>query len=464
MFDIKKINLIYTFGVIFHYPENCKVMGLVHIQRAKMRIFSAHNSTFLLLSKLGMFDIPSPLIKRDYSSFPQLESLSIGIPTSLTKNNYFHQPKRQAVLYHSKSLLSIPEIESNHGGKRKHRNKRSNDRTDSLPIFLVPGLTSFFFYSTKQEVSFLSEGINFNISTGVYCLPKTENNPKKGKNCTPLGCGEDSFSIAQNDYEVILAVADGVGGWRSKGIDPAIFSQTLMYHAAEISKAPNEKFKYDDDRPKTLIHDAFWRLVEDFKAGRKKPFGSSTACVVMINRETGQLKFGNLGDSGFVLLSPVDTVEGLGTRYRIKFKSESQQHRFNMPYQITLVPPNGRVSDTTDLTATDNSSKLAKKLIVETGDIVLLMTDGVLDNIFDDELEELVSSSITIRSRKNNPNDVPNLVAQDIAFKARELSENSRRESPFTVEARKHGLTYLGGKEDDITVVAAIIYPKNANK
>lgn len=441
-------------------------MGLVHLQKAKMRIWAPQNSTLLLLTKLGMFDIPSPILKRDYSLFPQLDSLSIGISPLLTnsKNNYFHEPKRQAVLYHSKSLLSIPEIESNNGGKRKHRNKRSNDRTDSLPIFLVPGLTSFLFYSSKQEVSFLSEGSNFNISTGVYCLPKSEKDPKKGKTCTPLGCGEDSFSIAENDNEVVLAVADGVGGWRSKGIDPAIFSQTLMHHTAEISKAPNEKFKYDENRPKTLIHDAFWRLVEDFNLGRKKPFGSSTACVVMINKETGQLKFGNLGDSGFVLLSPIDTVEGFGTRYRIKFKSESQQHRFNMPYQITLVPPNGRVSDTTDLTATDASSNPAKKLSVEAGDIVLLMTDGVLDNIFDDELEELVSSSVTRNSRKNNHKDVPNLVAQDVAFKARELSENSMRESPFTLEARKHGLTYLGGKEDDITVVAAIIYPKNSNK
>lgn len=431
-----------------------------------MRIWSPQNSSLFLLTKLGIFNIPSPVFKREYSVFYNIEPLSHGISNSWTssKHNYFLEPKRQAVLYHSNSLLSIPAIESSNGGKRKQRSKRPNDRTDSLPIFLVPGLTSFFFYSTKQEASIFTEGRDFNIYTGVYCLPKSENNPKKGKNCTPLGCGEDSFSIAENDYEVILAVADGVGGWRSKGVDPAIFSQTLMYHAAEISKAPSEKFKYDENRPKTLIHDAFWRLVNDFKSGKKKPFGSSTACVVMINRETGQLKFGNLGDSGFVLLSPIDTVEGLGTKYRIKFKSESQQHRFNMPYQITLAPPNGRVSDTSDLTATDASSNSAKRLSVEVGDIVLLMTDGVLDNIFDDELEELVSSSVTIHSRKGDPKELTNLVAQDIAFKARELSENSMRESPFTVEARKHGLTYLGGKEDDITVVAAIIYPKKANK
>ena len=84
----------------------------------------------------------------------------------------------------------------------------------------------------------------------------------------------------------------------------------------------------------------------------------------------------------------------------------------------------------------------------------------VLDNIFDDELEDLVSTSVTINSKKHSPSEVPRLIAQDIAFKARYFSEDSRRESPFSVEARKHGLSYLGGKEDDITVIASVIYNK----
>ena len=433
-------------------------MGLIHLQKVKMRLWSPQNSTFLILSKLGLFDLPSSIIKRDFSILSSIDSV-----LTQNRNNHFYKPKNQTALYHSSSLLSIPEIENSHhhGGKRKYRQRSLRDGTESLPVFLLPALTSLFFYSTKQDFSLYYEGSSFNISTGVYCLPKTESNPIKNKNCTPLGCGEDSFCVAENAQEIVLGVADGVGGWRKKGVDPAIFSQTLMYHAAELSKYPGEKFLLDEDRPRTLLHHAFWKLVEDFTTGKKKPFGSSTACVVMIDRESGHLKFGNLGDSGFVLLSPVDAVEGIGSKYRIKFKSESQQHRFNMPYQITLAPPDGRASDTTGLTDTDNSTIAPKKLVVESGDIVLLMTDGVLDNIFNDELEELISSSVTIHSRKNSPNEVPRLVAQDVAFKAREFSENSRRESPFTVEARRHGLNYLGGKEDDITVVAAIIYPKN---
>ena len=61
------------------------------------------------------------------------------------------------------------------------------------------------------------------------------------------------------------------------------------------------------------------------------------------------------------------------------------------------------VPDTSDLTATDRSSNPPKELSVEGGDVVLLMTDGVLDNIFDDELEELVSTSISVHSKKKSP-------------------------------------------------------------
>ena len=100
------------------------------------------------------------------------------------------------------------------------------------------------------------------------------------KNCTQLECGEDSFSISENKNGVVIGVADGVGGWGESGVDSSVFAQTLMYHVAELT---NKKFKNYADRSKALIHDAFWRLVEDFKSLWFK----HRVCVVMINKETG---------------------------------------------------------------------------------------------------------------------------------------------------------------------------------
>ena len=36
---------------------------------------------------------------------------------------------------------------------------------------------------------------------------------------------------------VSFGVADGVGGWIESGVDPALFSQSLMYHAHRYAKS-----------------------------------------------------------------------------------------------------------------------------------------------------------------------------------------------------------------------------------
>ena len=41
------------------------------------------------------------------------------------------------------------------------------------------------------------------------------------------------FSVVEG---VSFGVADGVGGWVDSGVDPALFSQALMYHAHRYSR------------------------------------------------------------------------------------------------------------------------------------------------------------------------------------------------------------------------------------
>jgi len=57
--------------------------------------------------------------------------------------------------------------------------------------------------------------------------------------------------------------------------------------------------------------------------------GSSTACVVVLNRETCKVFTANIGDSGFVIVRHGEVVH----------QSEEQQHYFNTPFQLSLPPP-----------------------------------------------------------------------------------------------------------------------------
>jgi protein phosphatase PTC7 len=95
--------------------------------------------------------------------------------------------------------------------------------------------------------------------------------------------------------------------------------------------------------------------------------GSSTACVLILNRETSTVYTANIGDSGFIVVRKGEIVH----------KSEEQQHYFNTPFQLSLPPPGNqnRVLSDSPESADRNSFP------VEDGDVILVATDGVFDNV-----------------------------------------------------------------------------------
>lgn len=301
----------------------------------------------------------------------------------------------------------------------------------------------------------------WSMSVGVYCIPKDETDHQISIKRTITGgdcCGEDAYLVAQNAQFSVLAVADGVGSWRRKGIDPSKFSRSLMRHmgalvegitlrnsqkqsmldyvrrfvswsdnsvSSEGPPSPHEAIT-----PATLIGQAFWRMVTSFQRGYERPFGSSTVSLVALDRATGTLEISNLGDSGSMIIRQ-------GKPF---FRTTSQQHRFNAPYQITL-SPEGTVSDS-------SSKATLTSLPAKEGDIVLLATDGLWDNVWTEEIMHIVNQ------HENNLEEM----ARKLVDVARTHAQDQSFESPFTVEARRSKLEYPGGKMDDITVVVAQVH------
>ena len=58
--------------------------------------------------------------------------------------------------------------------------------------------------------------------------------------------------------------------------------------------------------------------------------GSSTACIVALDKNKQSLHTANLGDSGFLVVRKGDIVH----------RSIEQQHAFNTPYQLAIPPEN----------------------------------------------------------------------------------------------------------------------------
>lgn len=105
-----------------------------------------------------------------------------------------------------------------------------------------------------------------------------------------------------------MGVADGVGGWSDRGVDPALFSRALT-RGAEKAALAGER-------------DSF-KLVQAATEATPGIAGSSTLCVVSLNHEQ-KLEAANVGDSAFLVIRDDS----------ILFRSEEQQHSFNFPFQL----------------------------------------------------------------------------------------------------------------------------------
>lgn len=96
--------------------------------------------------------------------------------------------------------------------------------------------------------------------------------------------------------ENLLAVADGVGGWASKGIDPGIFARELCGHVLHL---------FTEQRSKG-VHISQISLLDILSEGlsRTKAIGSSTFCMASLDEDGDKVNALNLGDSGYIILRP----------------------------------------------------------------------------------------------------------------------------------------------------------------
>ncbi|CAE8671084.1 unnamed protein product, partial [Polarella glacialis] len=150
-----------------------------------------------------------------------------------------------------------------------------------------------------------------------------------------------------------------------------------------------------------------------------------------------------------------------------------QQHSFNCPYQLSRLPAQedferlrsqGLNALVRAVQAT-GSSKQDLPLHADTyhfeiqeGDLLLLGTDGVFDNLHDHEVCQLAGVAMTPEaggSRQGRLAPDPSKLAAAIAKAAAYRSQDQGARTPFGENAKEAGLYHVGGKMDDISVVAA---------
>eukprot|EP00897_Mesotaenium_endlicherianum_P007539 jgi/Mesen1/6813/ME000035S06202 len=222
--------------------------------------------------------------------------------------------------------------------------------------------------------------------------------------------GEDAYFM-EGEW---VGVADGASGWAKLGVNSGMYARELMFNCAEVVR--DGELGPD---PKAIIEESHSRV--DLQ-------GSCTATVAVLDKETHRLRVANIGDSGFMLIRDGAVVE----------RSERMQHGFNAPFQIGY-------------NSGDDPAEAQDYMIdVQGGDIVVLGTDGLFDNMFEEQIAALVTAC-------HSDGKAPEAVAQKLVPMAQRNAMMTTGETPFCVDAKACGQKHEGGKKDDITVVVSYI-------
>ncbi|EAA35915.1 hypothetical protein GE21DRAFT_1733 [Neurospora crassa] len=351
--------------------------------------------------------------------------------------------------------------------------------------------------------SYVGKGLPFNPSTHVFHFNpyhRVSKPGKKAKSARPES-GQDAFFVSRvgnRPGEVALGVADGVGGWMDSGVDPADFSHAFCDYMAAAA--------YENDRQPTKIASAAANgpaapaggegntsdnapltarslMQKGYEAVCHDPTikaGGSTAVVGMLD-ESGTMEVANLGDSGFVILR----LNGVHTA------SEPQTHAFNTPFQLSVVPPSMLLRAATfggGLLIDQPRDADVTRHKLKHGDVVVFGSDGLWDNLFNQDILRLVSSTMQKLGAwkgtdagvqvaedltpftKLDSDDKPiftlqSFIATHIVSAAKSASMNAKLDGPFAKEVKKYYPqdAWHGGKEDDICVVVVLVSEEPAD-
>eukprot|EP00922_Rhytidocystis_sp_ex-Travisia-forbesii_P004665 GHVS01006871.1.p1 GENE.GHVS01006871.1~~GHVS01006871.1.p1 ORF type:complete len:1183 (-),score=193.29 GHVS01006871.1:586-4134(-) len=221
-----------------------------------------------------------------------------------------------------------------------------------------------------------------------------------------------------------------------------------------------------EDRAKRL-------LSEGFRNARS--FGSCTGLVACLDEDGSHLGVANLGDSALIVLRR-QKVFTMSCVYRTR----EQQHQFNCPFQLSRLPEPSQFADLLAqgkerlVRVLQNNAMMPQdtpemaacvSIGVKEGDLILVGTDGLFDNLFDYEICQLANlalspyDSIVLHDKTLVTSAYS--VARALGEAASYRSRDPRARTPFMRHARQSGANYLGGKLDDITVVACWVVRKS---
>nr|CAH8839561.1 unnamed protein product [Trichobilharzia regenti] len=227
--------------------------------------------------------------------------------------------------------------------------------------------------------------------------------------------GDDACFLSITDSSCVLGVADGVGGWRSYGVDPGRFSRAVMKNCERLVNSG----RFMPDKLEFLIAQCY----EDVLNSKELILGSATLCIISLQRNEHRVYGASLGDSGYLVIREGTVIH----------RSVHQKHSFNTPFQLACLPIVHSRQFHCDLP----NQAVQTSVEVKPGDIIIVGTDGLFDNLTEPMILQEVKNiellaNCTIESLKQ--------CAKRLVEQARSAAFAPDFVSPFASEARRYGI------------------------
>ncbi|KAJ9648584.1 hypothetical protein H2199_001439 [Coniosporium tulheliwenetii] len=234
--------------------------------------------------------------------------------------------------------------------------------------------------------------------------------------------GDDAVLVSDN----FIGANDGVGAWAHRERGHAALWSRLILHFWAIEAEKDSYGGSSEPNPVAYLQKAYERTKEATSEPNEW-YGTTTACGAL------------LGSDSENPLTQSSTSLSLATRS----------------------------PDTPDKNA------VMDRIVIEEDDVVLAVSDGVVDNLWEHEVLESVVKSLkkwengeAEIQKEKEPGETGyaesmKFVAQELVKAARVIAEDPFAESPYMEKAIDEGLSIEGGKLDDISVVAAQCKKRN---
>jgi len=254
----------------------------------------------------------------------------------------------------------------------------------------------------------------------------------------------DGAGAAADDADAMLDSQELSPGGSGSGGANALHMTTVSDSASDSDSQSSSSSASSDC-------DGVLRKATDAAEGKASAAAAAAAAAKQQVRRPRKciLNTAFVGDSGYLIVRRDARTQECCLLY----KSTEQQHYFNAPFQLALV--HGRFAHLRNTIFNDKPhDAVLDQHIVQEGDVIVTGTDGLLDNLFDFEILNIVDDMYDL-----HPEDI----AREISRKSFERSF-SGDESPFEVNARSAGQYFRGGKRDDISCVVARVAAAAAPK